>query len=80
MQLVMVSLPPNPFLLLLQENNIVKLCHGIVSKTEELCPSLVCEAQEISIKFEQLFKLFASCHFVYDSADYLSDERINNLG
>ena len=78
--IVMVCLPRNPFLFCLQENNITKLCHGIVSKTEKLCPSLISDAIEISTKFEQLFKLFAACHFVYDSADYLSDGRINNLG
>ena len=63
-----------------QESNIIKLCSVIVSKTEELCPSLVSQAREISVKFEQLFKLFAACHFVYDSAEYLSDERIDKLG
>lgn len=38
------------------------------------------EAREISVKFDQLFKLFAACHFVYDSADYLDDEKIDKLG
>ena len=63
-----------------QENNIGKLCSGIVAKTEELCPSLVSQATEISTKCNELFQLFAICHFLYDSADYLSDERINKLG
>ena len=48
-------------------------------KTEELCPSLLSQAREISVKFEQAFKLFAACHFVYDSAEYLDDEKINKL-
>ena len=34
----------------------------------------------MSTKFKELFQLFATCHFVYDSADHLSDERINKLG
>ena len=29
------------------------------------------------MKFEQVFKLFAACHFVYDSADYLNDGKID---
>ena len=48
-------------------------------KTEELCPSFLSQAREISVKFEQAFKLFAACHFVYDSAEYLDDEKINKL-
>ena len=32
------------------------------------------------MKFEQVFKLFAACHFVYDSADYLNDGKIDKLG
>lgn len=55
----------------------MQYCGG---KTEELCPSLLFEAREISVKFDQLFKLFAACHFVYDSADYLDDEKIDKLG
>lgn len=41
---------------------------------------MLSEAREISVKFDQLFKLFAACHFVYDSADYLDDEKIDKLG
>ena len=52
----------------------------MVEKTEELYPPLLSEAREISVKFDQLFKLFAACHFVYDSADYLDDEKIDKLG
>ena len=48
-------------------------------KTEELCPSFLSQAREISFKFEQAFKLFAACHFVYDSAEYLADEKIDKL-
>ena len=55
----------------------MQYCGG---KKEELCPSLLFEAREISVKFDQLFKLFAACHFVYDSADYLDDEKIDKLG
>ena len=51
-----------------------------MEKTEELCPPLLSEAREISVKFDQLFKLFAACHFVYDSAVYLDDEKIDKLG
>ena len=36
--------------------------------------------REISVKFEQVFKLFAACHFVYDSTDYLNDGKIDKLG
>ena len=52
----------------------------MVTKTEELCPSFLSQAREISMKFEQVFKLFAACHFVYDSADYLNDGKIDKLG
>ena len=45
-----------------------------------LCPSLLSKAREISVKFEQAFKLFAACHFVYDSAEYLDDEKVDQLG
>ena len=51
-----------------------------MAKTEELCPSLLSKAREISVKFEEAFKLFAACHFVYDSAEYLDDEKIDQLG
>ena len=48
--------------------------------TEELCPSLLSKAREISVKFEQAFKLFAACLFVYDSAEYLDEEKVDQLG
>ena len=51
-----------------------------MAKTEELCLSLLSKAREISVKFEEAFKLFAACHFVYDSAEYLDDEKIDQLG
>ena len=51
-----------------------------MTKTEELCPFLLSQARKISMKFEQVFKLFAACHFVYDSADYLNDGKIDKLG
>nr|XP_058961399.1 uncharacterized protein LOC131788329 [Pocillopora verrucosa] len=62
-----------------KEDNIIKLCSAVLTKTEELCPSLLSQAREISMKFEQVFKLFAACHFVYDSADYLNDGKIDKL-
>ena len=40
---------------------INKLCSAVLAKTEELCPSLLSKAREISVKFEQAFKLFAAC-------------------
>ena len=52
----------------------------MVTKTVELCPSFLSQAREISVKFKQVFKLFAACHFVYDSADYLNDSNIDKLG
>ena len=52
----------------------------MVEKTEELCPSLLSEAREISVKFDQPLKLFDACHFVYDSADYLDDEKLDKMG
>ena len=55
------------------------MCYGIVSKTE-LCPSLISKAGEMSLKFKSLFQLFATCHFVYDSAHQLDDENIDKLG
>ena len=58
----------------------MKLCSAVVAKTEELCPSFLSQAREISVKFEQVFKVFAACHFVYDSADYLADGKIDKLG
>ena len=48
--------------------------------TEELCPSLLSKAREISVEFEQALELFAACHFVYDSAEYLDDEKVDQLG
>ena len=48
-------------------------------KIEELCPSFLSQAREISVKLEQAFKLFAACHFVYDSTEYLDDEKIDKL-
>ena len=48
-------------------------------KTEELCPSFLSQAREISVKFEQAFKLFAACHFLYDSAEYFDNEKIDKL-
>ncbi|XP_068696826.1 uncharacterized protein [Montipora foliosa] len=61
-----------------KENN-TRLCSAVVEKTEELCPSLLSEAREISVKFDQPLKLFDACHFVYDSADYLDDEKIYKM-
>ena len=63
-----------------QEDNIIKLCSAVVTKTVELCPSFLSQAREISVKFKQVFQLFAACHFVYDSADYLNDSNIDKLG
>ena len=60
--------------------DIIKLCSAVVTKTVELCPSFLSQAREISVKFEQVFKLFAACHFVYDSADYLNDSNIDKIG
>ena len=51
-----------------------------MAKTEELCPSLLSKARKISVKFEQAFKLFGGYNFVYDSAEYLDDEKIDKLG
>ena len=48
----------------------------MVTKTVELCPSFLSQAREISVKFKQVFKLFAACHLVYESADYLN----SNIG
>ncbi|XP_068756360.1 uncharacterized protein [Montipora capricornis] len=62
-----------------KENN-TRLCSAVVEKTEELCPSLISEAREIRVKFDQPLKLFGACHFVYDSADYLDDEKIYKMG
>ena len=59
-----------------QEDNIAKLCSAVVTKTEELCPSFLSQAREISVKFEQVFKLFSACYFVYDSAEYFINERL----
>ena len=51
-----------------------------MAKTEELCPSLLSKARKISVKFEQAFNLFAAYNFVYDSVEYLGDEKIDKLG
>ena len=52
----------------------------MVTKTEELRPSFFSQAGEISVKFKQVFKLFAACHLVYESADYLNNGKIDKLG
>ena len=52
----------------------------MVTKIVELCPSFLSQAREISVKLEQIFKLFAACHFVYDSVDYLNDSNIDKIG
>ena len=52
----------------------------MVTKTVELCPSFLSQTREISVKFKQVFKLFAACHFVYESADYLNNDKIDKLG
>ena len=55
----------------------MQCCSG---KNRELCPSLLSKARKISVKFEQAFKLFAGYNFVYDSAEYLDDEKVDQLG
>lgn len=51
------------------------------SKQEELCPSLISEARDISLKFKSLFQLFATCQFISDSKDQVDDEEnIDKLG
>ena len=52
----------------------------MVTKTEELCPSFLSQAGEISVKFKQVFKLFAACHLVFESADYHNNGKIDKLG
>ena len=63
-----------------QEDNIIKLCSPVMIKTEELCPSFLSQGREIIFKFEHVLKLFAACHFVYDSADCLDNGKIDKLG
>ena len=36
--------------------------------------------REVSVKFEQVFKLLAASHFVYDSANYLNNGKTDKLG
>ncbi|XP_027037614.1 uncharacterized protein LOC113666049 isoform X2 [Pocillopora damicornis] len=38
-----------------EEDNIIKLCSAVVTKTVELCPSFLSQAREISVKFKQVF-------------------------
>ena len=52
----------------------------MVTKTEELCPSFLSQAREISVKFKQVFKLFAACHLAYESEDYHNNGKIDKLG
>ena len=39
----------------------------------------ISEAREMSLKFKSLLMLFATFHFVYDSADQLDSENIDKL-
>ena len=66
--------------LILKDTNIKKLYNSVVEKTASICPTLVPEARELSERFKKAFQLFANCHNIYDSAKYLPDETINNLG
>ena len=66
----------NFVLLFTQPKNIKKICHRMVKETEKACPQLVPEARQIKNKFRQLFTLFGTCHFMYNSGNPMSDEQI----
>ena len=55
----------------------MQCCNG--KNRRAVSSSFLSQAREISVKFEQAFKLFAACHFVYDSTEYLDDEKIDKL-
>ena len=44
------------------------------------CLNIKKRASDISEKFIDAFKLFANCHKIYDSNEFLLDEDITQLG
>ena len=64
----------------LQPENSEKLCSNIVQVAETHAPALVPLATATASKFKQAFKLFNSCHLIYDSKEFLWDEALQEIG
>ncbi|XP_022108664.1 uncharacterized protein LOC110988954 isoform X2 [Acanthaster planci] len=62
-----------------KEENIELLTNALVTKTQQVCPSLVPSATSIAAKYAQLFRLFSTCHRMYNSSEVLEDSAIDAL-
>jgi len=65
---------------LLQEKNIEKLCNAVINVTTDTCPELLVIAQDIKVKYQKLFSLFATCHFKINSSKPMKEPEIEVLG
>ena len=66
-----------------QEYNIDKITSSVVQRAKQLCPSIparIQEAEDLALKYNQLLKLFAQCHFAYSTSQWLDDKQIHQLG
>jgi hypothetical protein len=77
------SLLQKYFVLCTQEYNIDKITSSVVQRAKQLCPSIparIQEAEDLALKYNQLLKLFAQCHFAYSTSQWLDDKQIHQLG
>ena len=56
------------------------LCQAVVEAARRNAPSLTSQAEETAQLFKQAFFLFGKCHRGYNSACFLSNEELAELG
>ncbi|XP_057311202.1 uncharacterized protein LOC130649027 [Hydractinia symbiolongicarpus] len=66
---------------MLKDGNIKYLCDRIPEIVQNQCDDqvLYLECQETCKKFEQLFKLYGSCHSIFNSSCIMTQEMLSNL-
>ena len=70
------------FVSLFQEGNIKYLCDRIPTIVEKECDNPILKMEETieCQKFECLFRLYSSCHIIFNSSAIMTQETLNRLG
>ena len=64
----------------MQEKNLKAVCDSVLDLAKERCQELVPSAEFVRTTFTTVFRLFASCHSMFDSSKALSDADLSELG
>ena len=66
----------------LQDENIQVLCSSIPAIVEQQCDdhSLKERATNKCKKFEEIFKLYGKCHFIFNSSNIMGEKTLKELG